>query len=167
MRGAVVGNRVNIGDHAFIEGGAVIGDNVTIKNGVCIWEGVAIEDDCFIGPGVIFTNDRHPRSPRMEVARQRYSNKESWLVKTVVRQGCSVGAGAVICPGVDLGTFSMIAAGSVITRDVPAFALMKGTPARRVADVCSCGQRLSGKFDEVSCEACGETAAERVQRGFK
>ena len=167
MPGAIVGNRVNIGDHAFVEGGAVIGDNVTLKNCVCVWEGITIEDDCFIGPAVTFTNDRNPRSPRMDAAAQRYAERDNWLAKTVVRRGCSIGAASTICPGLDLGTFSMIAAGSVVTRDVPAFALVMGSPARRVADVCSCGQRLPGKFDDCDCEACGETATQRVQRGFK
>lgn len=167
MPGAIVGDRVNIGDHAFVETGASIGDNVTVKNNVCVWDGVTIENDCFIGPSVTFTNDRNPRSPRMESSRERYSEKTNWLAPTVVRQGCSIGAAAVVCPGIDLGTYSMIAAGSVVTRDVPAFALVVGSPARRVADVCSCGQRLEGKFDESNCSHCGETAGERVRLGFK
>lgn len=167
MSGATIGNWVNIGDHAFIEGGAVIGDRVTIKNGVCIWDGITIADDCFIGPGVMFTNDTYPRSPRMEIVADRYADRLQWLSETKVRRGCSIGARAVICPGVDLGTFGMIAAGSVVTGDTQAFALMVGSPAKHVADVCSCGRPLSGRFDRSDCKHCGETAAERVQQGFK
>lgn len=161
MSGARIGQRVNIGDHAFIESGAVIGDNVTVKNGVFVWDGIRIEDDVFIGPRVTFTNDRTPRSPRMLSVRQRYSQRDNWLVPTTVRRGCSIGAAATICPGVELGEFSMIGAGAVVTRDVPPFALVLGTPATRVGDVCSCGQKLADTYDSCDCLKCGETAAER------
>ena len=73
MAGARVGHHCNIGDHAFVETGAIVGNNVTLKNHVLIWEGITIEDDVFVGPGVIFTNDRFPRSPRMSSAKQRYA----------------------------------------------------------------------------------------------
>ena len=99
LDGAKIGANVAIGDHAFVEGGAVIGNNVTIKNQVCIWEGVNIEDDVFVGPRVTFTNDSNPRSPRMEKAKERYSETENWLGRTSVRRGASIGAAATICPG--------------------------------------------------------------------
>ncbi|MGI9470279.1 MAG: acyltransferase [Rubripirellula sp.] len=158
MSGARVGNHCNIGDHAFVESGAVIGDNVTVKNCVLVWEGVRIEDDVFVGPRVTFTNDRSPRSPRMGVAKQRYERKEHWLAETVVRQGCSIGAASTICPGVELGCFSMVAAGSVVTKDVAPFSLVMGTPARHTAFVCRCGQKLDGDYRESDCRSCGETA---------
>jgi UDP-3-O-[3-hydroxymyristoyl] glucosamine N-acyltransferase len=82
LRGAKVGRDCNVGDHAFIEGGAVVGHRVTIKNQVMIWEGVTVEDDVFLGPGVMFTNDRFPRSGRMPQAMQRYAHKENWLEVT-------------------------------------------------------------------------------------
>lgn len=163
MKGARIGCNVNIGDHAFVEGGSEIGNNVTIKNGVCVWEGITIEDDVFVGPSVTFTNDKNPRSPRMEKAKQRYAQRETWLEKTIVRKGCSIGAGAVIAPGIELGAYSMIGAGAVVTRSVPAFALVCGSPARKVGEVCRCGQKLTGAFDKVDCAHCEETAQSRIE----
>jgi acetyltransferase-like isoleucine patch superfamily enzyme len=164
MAGARVGNCCNIGDHAFVEAGAIVGNNVTVKNGVLIWDGIAIEDDVFVGPGAIFTNDQFPRSPRMPGARQRYSRKSNWMAKTVARRGCSIGAGAVICPGITLGCYSMVAAGAVVTRDVEPHALVAGTPARRVGYVCTCGQKLAGHYTQSDCQVCGETGEARGPR---
>lgn len=161
MSGAKIGCNVNVGDHAFVESGAVVGDNVTIKNAVCIWEGVTIENDVFVGPRVTFTNDRFPRSPRMPGVEKRYAKKETWLSKTVVQQGAAIGACATITPGITLGFACTVGAGATVVTDVPPFALVVGTPAKRIGDVCQCGQRLSGTFDVVDCEFCGQTAIER------
>ena len=98
----------------------------------------------------------------MERSQRRYEQKGNWLERTVVRRGCSVGAGVTVCPGVELGRFSMIAAGSVVTKDVRPYSLMMGSPARYIGDVCSCGQRLAGSHLETDCPACGETAAMRM-----
>ncbi len=163
LSGASVGRHVHIGDHAFVEGGAVVGDNVTLKNHVCVWDGITIEDDVFVGPRVTFTNDRHPRSPRMASARRRYATRALWLERTVVRRGCSIGAAATICPGIELGEFSMIAAGSVVTRSVPPFSLVMGCPAKKVGDVCTCGWKLTGPFSTTDCEHCGEMASSRAK----
>ena len=163
MKGCVVGSRCSFGDHAFVESGATIGNNVTVKNQVLIWEGIKIEDDVFVGPRVTFTNDMLPRSPRGASAAHRYDLKETWLVSLVVGKGASIGAGATICPGANLGRFSMVAAGSVVTKDVPDFALVMGNPARHVDDVCGCGKKLSGGHDETTCEHCGQTPEERKQ----
>lgn len=163
MPGAVIGCNVNIGDHAFVESGAKIGDNVTLKNHVCVWDGITIEADVFVGPNVTFTNDKCPRSPRAPHARQRYASRDSWLTTTRVARGCSIGAAATILPGIDLGAFCMIGAGAVVTRSVPPFALVCGTPARKVADVCSCGQRLDGDYDQTICKGCGETPSQRLE----
>lgn len=162
MAGARVGKRCNIGDHAFVESGAVVGNNVTLKNQTLVWEGITIEDDVFVGPRVVFSNDRYPRSPRMERSKVRYERKGNWLERTLVRRGCSIGAGATVCPGVELGCYSMVAAASVVTKDVRPYSLVMGTPARHVGDVCSCGQRLDGSYLETDCPACGETAAMRM-----
>lgn len=129
LRGASIGPDCNIGDHAFIEGGVIIGKGVTVKNGVCLWEGVTVDDHAFIGPGVVFTNDLLPRSPRAPWATDRYANK-GWLVKTRLCEGASVGANATIRCGVTLGPHCMVGAGSVVTRDVPAFTLVFGNPAK-------------------------------------
>lgn len=164
MKGVVIGTNSNIGDHAFLETGSVVGNNVTIKNQVCIWEGIAIADDVFVGPHVTFTNDKHPRSPRMEKAIARYAARVNWLCQTVVGRGCSIGAGAVICPGIRLGEYSVIAAGAVVTRNVPAFALVAGNPARKIKDVCTCGEPLAGYWDQTACSKCGELGLERLER---
>ena len=161
LAGAEVGCNVNVGDHSFIEGGAVVGDNVTIKNQVCIWEGVTIEDDVFIGPRVTFTNDRYPRSPRMPAVQARYEQKETWLSRTRVGRGASIGAGAIVCPGIELGAYCMIAAGAVVTKDVPPFSLIMGTPGKHCGDVCSCGLRLNGPFARTPCASCGQTGEDR------
>ncbi len=166
MSGARVGSGCNIGDHAFIESGAVVGNRVTIKNHVLIWEGVTIEDDVFVGPRVTFTNDRYPRSPRMPAARSRYADKTEWLLPTVVRQGASIGAASTLCPGIELGPYSMVAAGAVVTRDVEAYSLVLGSPARHVHYVCSCGHKLAGHYLQFDCPNCGETAAARCSHPF-
>lgn len=157
MRGARVGTCCNIGDHAFLEAGAAIGNNVTLKNNVCIWAGITLEDDVFVGPNATFTNDRYPRSPRMPQVKARYEAPERWLSPTVVERGVSIGANATLVPGIRIGRYSMIAAGSIVTADVPPFSLMVGTPARVVGCVCRCGQKLLADYRTTSCDVCGET----------
>jgi UDP-2-acetamido-3-amino-2,3-dideoxy-glucuronate N-acetyltransferase len=161
MRGAQVGANCNICDHAFVESGAVVGNNVTLKNNVCIWVGVQLADDVFIGPNVAFTNDRHPRSPRMPQVQGRYESVDNWLLPTVVERGVSIGANATILPGVRIGEYAMVGAGAVVTTDVPPFALVVGTPARPIASLCRCGQRLNGDYRSAACEQCGETPEQR------
>jgi len=152
LPGAKIGANCNLGDLTFVEGGAVLGDGVTLKNNVCVWEGVVLEDGVFVGPNVAFTNDLYPRSPRMPEAASRYAKKENWLVPTVVERGCSIGANATIIAGVRLGSFSMIGAGAVVTRDVAPNTLVVGSPARAIGEVCRCGQLRGGR---ARCEACG------------
>ncbi len=96
LAGAAVGRDCNIGDHAFIEGGAVVGDRVTIKNAVLIWDGVTIEDDVFVGPGVVFTNDLRPRS----------GNASFTLTRTHVRRGASLGASVTVVCGTEIGSYA-------------------------------------------------------------
>lgn len=161
MSGARIGSACNIGDHAFIESGAIVGNNVTIKNQVLIWDGVTIEDNVFIGPRVTFTNDRFPRSPRMPEAKARYESRENWLACTIVRQGCSIGAGAIICPGIELGEFSVIGAGAVVTKDVAPYCLVLGNPARFYRFVCGCGKPLNGDWRFTDCPSCGQSGCNR------
>lgn len=165
MRGAHVGGACNIGDHAFLESGAWIGDRVTVKNGVLIWRGVRIADDAFIGPGVVFANDRNPRSPRMagaEPVLRRYEG-DSWLATTGVGRGASLGAGAVILPGLEIGAFAVVGAGAVVTRNVAPHAIVRGNPARRAGYACVCGMSLpAARGGRARCRSCG--SAYRVSR---
>jgi len=144
-----------VGDHVFVETGAVVGNHVTLKNHVAVWEGVTIEDDVFVGPAVAFTNDLAPRSPRMPEVRHRYAKKDRWLVRTTVEQGCTIGANATIVAGVRLGRYSFIGAGATVTKDVAPFALVLGCPARQVGTVCRCGTRHDAATPNQPCTACG------------
>jgi len=153
MEGASIGTRCNIGEHCFVECGAKLGNNVTVKNGTMIWDGVILEDGVFIGPHVLFTNDRYPRSPRLQEAKSRYVGKE-WLFSTLVQRGASIGAGATLLAGVTVGSFAMVGAATVVTRDVPACALMVGVPARQIGWVCPCGQPLKFEQGVAMCNHC-------------
>jgi acetyltransferase-like isoleucine patch superfamily enzyme len=153
LGGAVIGADCNIGDHCFVESGAVLGDGVTIKNGNAVWDGVTLEDGVFVGPNAIFTNDRFPRSGRLPEARKRYEDR-SWLATTLVKRGATIGGGAVLIAGVTVGEFALIAAGSVVTRDVAAHALVVGSPARGRGWVCRCGRSLGFSDGEALC-SCG------------
>jgi len=117
---AVIGDDCNICDHTFIENQARIGNRVTVKCGVYLWDGIVLEDDVFVGPNATFTNDPFPRS--------RQHPKE--YPRTIVRRGASIGANATILPGVTIGMGAMVAAGAVVTRDVPPYAIVVGNPAR-------------------------------------
>ena len=141
MKGARLGAECNVGEHVFLEGGAVVGDRVTLKNGAMLWRGVAVDHDVFVGPGVLFTNDLYPRSPRAPWVRRRYSGT-AWCQKTRVRHGASLGAGAVILPGVTIGRFAMVGAGAVVTRNVPDYALVIGNPAHLSGWVSPAGAKL-------------------------
>lgn len=118
---AVVGDDCNICSHSFIENDVVIGNRVTIKCGVRIWDGVTIEDDVFVGPNVAFTNDKFPRSK---------DHKEP--EKTLVRRSASIGANAAILSGIEIGENAMVAAGAVVTGDVPPNTVVAGNPAKVV-----------------------------------
>lgn len=152
MRGAVVGADCNVGEGVFIESGAHVGHRVTLKNQAMVWRGVTLEDDVFVGPGVAFTNDHSPRSPRMPVVHDRYSTIEAWCSPTRVCRGASLGARAVILPGLTIGEFAMIGAGAVVTKDVPPHQIVVGSPARPIGWACRCGQRLDAAYQ---CESCG------------
>lgn len=156
LAGARVGRRCNIGDHAFIEGGAVVGDNVTLKNGVCVWEGVSLGDGVFVGPNAVFTNDLYPRSPRLPAVAARYAEKGCWLRPTCVQEGVTIGANATIVCGVTLGAYCFIGAGALVNRDVPPHALMLGVPARQKGWVCICARPLVRQGEGWACPECGE-----------
>lgn len=142
-KGARVGADCNVGSCAFVESGAVVGNGVTIKNGVQIWDKVTIEDDCFLGPNATFTNVPIPRSA-VKISPDDF-------VPTLVRRGATVGANATVVCGVTVGEQAFIGAGAVVTQDVPAHALVVGSPARRIGWACTCGERLP---EELVC-VCG------------
>jgi acetyltransferase-like isoleucine patch superfamily enzyme len=120
LENASIGTEVNICAHSFIENEVKIGNRVTIKSGVQLWDGLVIEDDVFIGPNVSFSNDKFPRS-------KQHDNKN---LTTVIKKGASISSGAVILPGITIGENSMVGAGAVVTRSVPANAIVVGNPAR-------------------------------------
>lgn len=157
LPGARIGADCNICDHTFIENNVRLGDRVTVKCGVYLWDGLVIEDDVFIGPCVSFTNDPKPRS-------RKYLDE---YVSSVVRQGCSIGANATVLPRTVLGKWSMIAAGSVVTHDVPAHALVMGVPAHVVGWVCRCGERLEGSGNARHCKVCGAAYTDDAVAGLK
>lgn len=120
LAGAKIGKDVNINSHCFVENDVVIGDRCTLKFGVALWDGITLGDDVFVGPNATFTNDAFPRS----------KHQPDEFARTTVLDGASIGAGAVILPGITIGTGAMIGAGAVVTRDVPRYAIVKGSPAR-------------------------------------
>ena len=139
-QGARIGADCVIGRDAFIDEGVTIGDRVKIQNGALVYHGVTVEDGVFIGPGAILTNDRYPRAI---TATGDLARADDWQVSPIVlRHGCSIGAGAVVVAGVDVGAFATVGAGAIVTKTVSAHALVAGNPARRLGWVCACGLRL-------------------------
>ncbi len=116
LPGAVIGKGCNICAQCFIENDVIVGDNVTVKCGVQLWDGVVLENNVFVGPNATFCNDKFPRS----------KNKEFSVLKTVVKEGASIGANATILPGVTIGRNAMIGAGAIVTKDVPDGTVVKG-----------------------------------------
>jgi UDP-2-acetamido-3-amino-2,3-dideoxy-glucuronate N-acetyltransferase len=143
LAGARIGRDCNICDRCFIENDVVLGDRVTVKCGVSLYDALTLEDDVFVGPDVTFSNDPRPRSGRHLA---EYS-------RTFVREGASLGSGATLLPGVTIGRFAMVGAGSLVTRDVADFALVYGSPAQLHGHVCRCGATL--RFENGRSELGG------------
>jgi len=141
LSGAKIGSNCNINALTLIENDVVIGDNVTVKSGVQVWDGLRIEDDVFIGPNVTFTNDFTPRSKQ----------RPAKFLQTTVKHNASIGANATIVGGITISAYAMIGAGSVVTKDVPAYGLVYGNPAKLQGYVCVCGTKLID-FNCLSCE---------------
>jgi UDP-2-acetamido-3-amino-2,3-dideoxy-glucuronate N-acetyltransferase len=142
--GARIGARCSLGQNVFIGRGVRLGHGVRVQNNVSIYESVEIADDVFLGPSCVFTNVKNPRA--------HVPRKHAYEL-TRVGKGASVGANATIVCGVSLGEYCFVGAGAVVTRDVPAFALVVGNPARRRGWMCSCGEQLRGQ-GKVSCASC-------------
>lgn len=138
--GARIGDGAVIGRDVFIDERVTLGDRVKVQNGALIYHGVTVADGVFIGPGAILTNDRHPRA---QTSAGGLAGAADWTVSPIhVRSGASIGAGAIVVAGHDIGAFAMVGAGAVVTHDVASHALVVGNPARRIGWVCTCGERL-------------------------
>jgi UDP-2-acetamido-3-amino-2,3-dideoxy-glucuronate N-acetyltransferase len=151
MPGCTIGAGCNIGQNVVVSPGVKLGNNVKVQNNVSIYEGVECEDDVFLGPSMVFTNVANPRS--------HVSRKHEYR-RTLVRRGTSIGANATVVCGYELGEYCFVAAGAVVTREVPAYALVAGVPARRIGWMCQCGERLALPADlpqgaRATCESCG------------
>ena len=142
LEGAVIGEHCNICDGCYVERGAIIGNHVTLKNGVALFDGVTLQDDVFVGTGAAFINDRNPRSHR----------NDAWVLeKTYVQKGATIGSNATLVCGITIGAYAIVGAGTVVVKDVPAYTIVVGNPARWAGYACYCGRTLS---DELIC-SCG------------
>ncbi|MBX3086369.1 MAG: N-acetyltransferase [Anaerolineae bacterium] len=147
---ASIGEKCSLGQNVFVARQVRIGNNVKIQNNVSIYEGTTLEDFVFCGPSMVFTNVKTPRSafPR---------NTSADYLPTLVQYGASIGANATIVCGITIGRWAFIGAGAVVTKDVPAYALMLGVPARRVGWVCECGETITFEGKTATCAACQRT----------
>ena len=143
--GAVIGPGATLGQNVFVGRNVRIGARVKVQNNVSLYEGVEVEDDVFLGPSCVFTNVRNPRA---------FVERKSEFLHTRVGRGASIGANATIVCGHDIGEYAFIAAGATVTREVPAYALMVGSPARRTGWVCRCGEKLPSALGVVVCGRC-------------
>ncbi|MDR3680574.1 MAG: acyltransferase [Flavipsychrobacter sp.] len=147
LKECVIGNNCNINCHTFIENDVTLGNNVTIKSGVFLWDGISIENDVFVGPNVTFTNDKYPRSKQRPTSFQR----------TILKTGSSIGANATILGGITIGKFAIIAAHTLVSKDVPDFALVKGNPGRVVGWVNQSGTKLTQSGENQFSDDNGDT----------
>lgn len=164
--GAVLGVQCLIGKDVYVDFGVRIGDRVKIENGAFVFHGVTVEDGVFIGPGAILTNDRNPRAvtPEGEVA-----GDSDWTLSPIVlRHGCSIGAGAVVVAGVEVGRWALVGAGAVVTRPVAPHALVVGNPARQLGWACVSGHRLvDGSGRPFAADAQGEARCPADGRRYR
>jgi acetyltransferase-like isoleucine patch superfamily enzyme len=151
--GAVIGDDCILGHSVYVDCGVVVGSRVKLENRVSLFRGVTLEDGVFVGPHTTFTNDKHPRA----ITRSgQLASEEDWTaVGTLVKYGASIGAGAVILPGVTIGRWAMVGAGALVSRDVPDHGLVVGHPARLAGYACKCGQSLSCDGNVWTCAECG------------
>lgn len=145
-KGARIGKDCSLGQNVFVGNDVTIGNNVKIQNNVSVYDAVTLEDDVFCGPSMVFTNVVNPRS---------HVTRKHEYRRTIVRKGATIGANATIVCGAELGAFCFIAAGAVITKNVPPFALMAGVPARRIGWMSENGMRLHFEAGNARCEESG------------
>ncbi len=147
MSGCTIGERCNIGQNVVISPGVKLGDGCKIQNNVSVYTGVECEDGVFLGPSCVFTNVINPRA---------FIERKSEYRRTLIKKGASIGANATIVCGHDIGKYAFVGAGSVVTKNVPDYALVYGTPARVHGYVCECGEALHFAGDTAVCGACGK-----------
>jgi UDP-2-acetamido-3-amino-2,3-dideoxy-glucuronate N-acetyltransferase len=151
--GAKIGERCSFGQNVFVGNDVLIGNNVKIQNNVSIYDAVTLEDDVFCGPSMVFTNVYNPRSAVTRKGEYR---------RTLVRHGATIGANATIVCGVTVGAYAFVAAGAVINRDVPEYALMAGVPARQIGWMSRFGERLDLPLTGSGHAACAQTGEEYI-----
>ena len=145
MKDSKIGKNCNIGQNVVISPGVTLGENVKVQNNVSVYTGVICEDDTFLGPSCVFTNVINPRS---------FIERKEEYKQTIVKKGASIGANATIVCGYDIGSYSFIGAGAVVTKDIPDYALVVGNPAKIIGYVCECGNRLDENNKEYKCTIC-------------
>lgn len=151
--GASIGHACILGRGVFVDVGVQMGDHVKIQNYVSVFHGVTIESGVFVGPHVCFTNDLFPRAVNPDMT---LKGSDDWVLsETRVCAGASIGANATIVCGITIGRWAMIGAGSVVTKDVPDYALVVGNPARLIGYVCACGRRYPTLQEAQACMQCG------------
>lgn len=153
MPNCIIGEGCNIGQNVVVSPEVVLGDNVKVQNNVSIYTGVECEDDVFLGPSMVFTNVTNPRSA---------VNRRGQYARTKVKKGASIGANATIVCGHDIGEFAFIGAGAVVTKNVPAYALVVGNPARQIGWMSEFGHRLNFTVEGVA--ACPESGEKYILR---
>lgn len=145
MSGSAIGQNCNIGQNVVISPGVVLGNGVKIQNNVSVYTGVTCEDGVFLGPSCVFTNVINPRA---------FIERKNEYRKTTIKTGASIGANATIVCGHDIGRFAFVGAGAVVTKDVPDYAMVYGSPARIRGYVCQCGQKLNFQGGRAVCSSC-------------
>lgn len=154
LNGTTIGDNTILGQNVFVGPNVKIGNNCKIQNNVSVYNGVELEDGVFCGPSCVFTNVINPRA---------FIEKKSEFRKTLLKTGCTIGANATILCGITIGEYALIAAGAVINRNVPDFALMAGVPAKQIGWVCRCGETLKIKYENNNgarfseCSVCKAT----------
>ncbi len=147
MSDCIIGQDCNIGQNVVISPKVTLGRNVKIQNNVSVYSGVKAEDNVFIGPSCVFTNVINPRS---------HVSRKNEYKETILREGCSLGANSTIVCGHTIGKYALVGAGSVVTKDVPDYAIVVGNPARIIGYVCNCGEKIVFNNGKAVCKSCGK-----------
>ena len=162
MKGTTIGENCSLGQNVLVGPNVTVGNNVKIQNNISVYEGVTLEDDVFCGPSMVFTNVDRPRSG--------FPTGHEAYLKTVIKKGASIGANATIVCGHTVGEHAFIGAGAVVTKDVPAHAIVYGNPAQIHSWVCECGAKLEFQDGKAICSKCkqhyqriGENRIERTE----